>query len=114
MLLELHEVLSFERHGKNREKKWSGAGSNRRHMDFQSIALPTELPDLIDINRWRLHGKPRHSKASRTTDLIGEREILVYPACRCQSSLFFFAEIVLTIVSLNPIMHLRESITVRL
>ena len=26
-------------------KKWSGAGSNRRHMDFQSIALPTELPD---------------------------------------------------------------------
>ena len=27
--------------------KWSGAGSNRRHMDFQSIALPTELPDLV-------------------------------------------------------------------
>jgi hypothetical protein len=25
--------------------KWSGPGSNRRHMDFQSIALPTELPD---------------------------------------------------------------------
>ena len=25
--------------------EWSGAGSNRRHMDFQSIALPTELPD---------------------------------------------------------------------
>ena len=22
-------------------------GSNRRHMDFQSIALPTELPKLI-------------------------------------------------------------------
>ena len=28
-----------------KKKKWSGAGSNRRHMDFQSIALPTELPD---------------------------------------------------------------------
>ena len=27
------------------ETKWSGPGSNRRHMDFQSIALPTELPD---------------------------------------------------------------------
>jgi hypothetical protein len=27
--------------------EWSGAGSNRRHMDFQSIALPTELPDLF-------------------------------------------------------------------
>ncbi len=26
--------------------KWSGPGLNRRHMDFQSIALPTELPDL--------------------------------------------------------------------
>ena len=26
--------------------KWSGAGSNRRHTDFQSVALPTELPDL--------------------------------------------------------------------
>src|SRR6056297_2319893 len=25
---------------------WSGAGSNRRHHDFQSCALPTELPDL--------------------------------------------------------------------
>lgn len=25
--------------------EWSGPGSNRRHMDFQSIALPTELPD---------------------------------------------------------------------
>ena len=25
-------------------EKWSGPGSNRRHMDFQSIALPTELP----------------------------------------------------------------------
>jgi hypothetical protein len=26
---------------------WSRAGSNRRHMDFQSIALPTELQDLV-------------------------------------------------------------------
>ena len=24
--------------------KWLGAGSNRRHQDFQSCALPTELP----------------------------------------------------------------------
>src|SRR3954453_15739237 len=24
--------------------KWAGAESNRRHMDFQSIALPAELP----------------------------------------------------------------------
>ena len=26
---------------------WCGAGSNRRHKDFQSFALPTELPHLI-------------------------------------------------------------------
>ena len=25
---------------------WCGAGSNRRHKDFQSFALPTELPHL--------------------------------------------------------------------
>lgn len=28
---------------------WCGPGSNRRHKDFQSFALPTELPHL----RWR-------------------------------------------------------------
>ena len=27
--------------------EWSGPGLNRRHMDFQSIALPTELPDQL-------------------------------------------------------------------
>ena len=26
------------------QKKWLGTGSNRRHADFQSAALPTELP----------------------------------------------------------------------
>ena len=27
-----------------KSKKWTGPGSNRRHLDFQSSALPTELP----------------------------------------------------------------------
>ena len=27
------------------KEKWSGADLNRRHADFQSTALPTELPD---------------------------------------------------------------------
>ncbi len=27
---------------------WCGAGSNRRHKDFQSFALPTELPHHWD------------------------------------------------------------------
>ena len=26
------------------EEKWLGPESNQRHMDFQSTALPTELP----------------------------------------------------------------------
>ena len=26
---------------------WLGTESNRRHMDFQSIALPTELPSHL-------------------------------------------------------------------
>ncbi len=30
---------------KNSEGLWFGAGSNRRHKDFQSFALPTELPN---------------------------------------------------------------------
>ena len=28
-------------------KAWCGAGSNRRHKDFQSFALPTELPHQL-------------------------------------------------------------------
>ena len=27
--------------------KWAGADLNRRHTDFQSVALPTELPAQI-------------------------------------------------------------------
>lgn len=30
---------------------WCGAESNRRHMDFQSIALPTELPHRSSLFR---------------------------------------------------------------
>ncbi len=30
------------------QKKWSEAGSNRRHRPFQGRALPTELSDLFD------------------------------------------------------------------
>ena len=30
--------------GKALRSKWTGPGLNRRHTDFQSVALPTELP----------------------------------------------------------------------
>ena len=33
-------------HAKNRINWWPGAESNCRHADFQSAALPTELPGL--------------------------------------------------------------------
>jgi site-specific DNA recombinase len=35
---------------------WCGAGSNRRHKDFQSFALPTELPHLLEL---RISNKDR-------------------------------------------------------
>ena len=37
---------------------WLGAESNRRHVDFQSTALPTELPSRDGVNRvppWGFH-----------------------------------------------------------
>ena len=44
---------------KNAEKHdWAEADLNRRHTDFQSVALPTELPA-----RWN----PMHDAASRPT-----------------------------------------------
>ena len=35
---------------------WCGAGSNRRHKDFQSFALPTELPHLPGFSAYFLTG----------------------------------------------------------
>ncbi len=37
--------------GRNFRRKWTGPESNRRHQDFQSCALPTELPVRIAANR---------------------------------------------------------------
>ena len=34
-------------HPLNQSNKWRETESNRRHMELQSIALPTELPSLI-------------------------------------------------------------------
>ena len=31
-------------------KMWLGAESNRRHVDFQSTALPTELPSRREVD----------------------------------------------------------------
>jgi hypothetical protein len=45
---------------------WCGAGSNRRHKDFQSFALPTELP-----HHYFISSEPPH-KPARTTFLLFE------------------------------------------
>jgi hypothetical protein len=47
---------------------WLGAESNRRHVDFQSTALPTELPSRHGADRvaqWGVHYAIilRHGKA---------------------------------------------------
>lgn len=38
--------LSQDERASRAQGKWPGPGSNRRHTDFQSVALPTELPGL--------------------------------------------------------------------
>ena len=35
-------------------KAWCGAGLNRRHKDFQSFALPTELPHLLSAEAFAI------------------------------------------------------------
>jgi hypothetical protein len=40
------------------KREWLGAESNRRHVDFQSTALPTELPSRDGADRgapWGFH-----------------------------------------------------------
>ena len=44
MWREAFEVLRRIRKRKQLPKWWPGTESNRRHEDFQSSALPTELP----------------------------------------------------------------------
>jgi hypothetical protein len=40
-------LRSDTREKNRRVKKWSGPGSNRRHLHFQCSALPTELPNQM-------------------------------------------------------------------
>src|SRR5262245_41956186 len=47
--------------------RWTGPGSNRRHQDFQSCALPTELP--VRANPAAGPGKGREAEFFRTFDL---------------------------------------------
>jgi hypothetical protein len=45
-----------------RKLEWCpGAESNHRHADFQSAALPTELPGLALLPGWRRGARPKVS-----------------------------------------------------
>ena len=61
------------------EIKWTGAGSNRRHMDFQSIALPTELPvhpSPIGIQSRKVSRQARSLHNKEKLDAVnGSREV---------------------------------------
>src|SRR5271166_6804570 len=41
--------LRFSNSVRGEMRRWLGAESNRRHEDFQSSALPTELPSLKSL-----------------------------------------------------------------
>jgi hypothetical protein len=55
MLQLLHSFVTNERSLCENKllKGWLGTESNRRHKDFQSFALPTELPSRIKLFKWR-------------------------------------------------------------
>ena len=55
--------------------QWTGPGLNRRHQDFQSCALPTELPVRI----FQCCGRPRIAR-SCAGGLPPEEMVLAFPA----------------------------------
>jgi hypothetical protein len=64
-------------------KKWLGPESNRRHVDFQSTALPTELPsrDQHDIARRRGVLTIRQSGCRATPKAFGVGKAVRIAAC---------------------------------
>jgi hypothetical protein len=81
--------IELSRH--RRDKWWLGTESNRRHKDFQSFALPTELPSQIshrkqiyvklDVSEtkqanirlwWRMTGSNRRPLACKASALPAE------------------------------------------
>ena len=63
---------------------WPGTGSNRRHADFQSAALPTELPGLycvqqkgklISLNKREIDVKSRTGKCRTASGVQTKADI---------------------------------------
>jgi hypothetical protein len=58
--------------GNRQEKEWRGTESNRRRRDFQSLALPTELPRLSLMTCFR----SSHSINSSLVKVNGENSLM--------------------------------------
>src|SRR5262249_14550193 len=61
--------------GRARKNWWAGTGLNRRHQDFQSCALPTELPahQTREDNR-RARKRPLPERCARLLDRRDDAE----------------------------------------
>ena len=58
--IQFEDLVEYARSSIN--KWWSGRELNPRHMDFQSIALPTELPDQAQPTNIRPHSERSQPK----------------------------------------------------
>jgi hypothetical protein len=59
-------------------KMWCGAGSNRRHKDFQSFALPTELPHH-SAKAGSKNKEPRVKRSKREKEFSKNSPFLLCP-----------------------------------
>src|SRR5947208_16492144 len=77
----INELVRFK------SKSWLGAESNRRHVDFQSTALPTELPSrksrvsLSSNAGWSLKQKTLNAQTR-----LRRRRCSRFAACRAVAS----------------------------
>ena len=74
---------------------WCGAESNRRHKDFQSFALPTELPHhiylILNIVDLIFNRGPKIKQVTHKTENAGKtiracKSLLAFPCSSVPSS----------------------------